>query len=526
MIKFDYHLSMRKLYNLFISVIFLSHALHAQTWSEDVASIIYNNCSSCHRPGGIGPMSLMSYNETYAFRSSIKSAVQSRHMPPWPPDPSYTKFTDQRVLSAGQISAVVNWVNNGAPRGNTTNEPQPPTELKNNLGTPDKTMKMPDYVSKAQDKDVYMCFVLPSDLTQDKMAAAIEVIPGNASIVHHVLVYQDTTSQKRARLLDQQSAEPGYISFGGIGVSSAILLDAWVPGSVTRKLPTIFGRKLYKNSDIVIQVHYPAGSEGLLDSTKVRLYYNSNQQAREVSLAPILNHSSTLTNGPLFIPANTIKTFEALFTTPQVNATVLSVSPHMHLIGESIKVWGNKAGTNDTIPLIDIPHWDFHWQGSYVFQKPVILPPLTKLRARAIYNNTNTNPHNPSFPPVNVSLGEETNDEMMLVYFAYTLYQPGDENIILDSTLLITPVNEWERQVGKLQVFPNPVSSYIQFMNPEQHEEAIVSLWDMTGRKVMERKLSHQYFVQLPTNNLPNGLYRIYLKNNKGIRTSQILIRK
>jgi hypothetical protein len=92
--------------------------------------------------------------------------------------------------------------------------------------------------------------------------------------------------------------------------------------------------------------------------------------------------------------------------------------------------------------------------------------------------------------------------------------------------MLTTPVNEWGLQIEKLQVFPNPVSSYIQFVNPEQHEEAIVSLWDMTGRKVMESKLSHQYFVQLPTTSLLNGLYRIYLKNSKGIRTAQILISK
>jgi len=512
---------------LILIISFISNTfLQAQTWSDNVASIIYNNCSSCHRSGGIGPMSLMSYDEAYASRFSIKAAVQSRHMPPWPPDPSYTKFTDQRVLSAGQISAIVNWVNNGATRGNIANEPQPPSSLSNNLGSPNMSLKMPDYTSAATNKDVYICFVLPPNLSEDKVLSAVEVIPGNASIVHHVLVYQDTTKEKKARQLDAQSSAPGYISFGGIGVPSALLMDAWVPGSVTRKLPTVFGRKLYKNSDIVIQVHYPAGSAGQLDSTKVRLYYNANQLAREVYLQPILNHGNTLTNGPLFIPANTIKSFDALFTTPQVNVSILAVSPHMHLIGASIKVWGNRAITNDTIKLIDIPHWDFHWQGSYMFQKPVILPPLTKLRSKATYNNTNSNPHNPVNPPVDVSLGEETTDEMMLVYFAYAPYQPGDENIVLDSNLLITPINEWERQIGNLHVFPNPVSSYLQFINPDQHEETIVSIWDMTGRKVMEKKLLHQYFVQLPTHSMSNGLYRIYLKSNKGIRTSQIIIRK
>ena len=474
-------------------------------------------------------MSFMSYDEVYPFRSSIKTAVQSRHMPPWPPDPNYVKFTDQRVLNPGQISTLVNWVNNGAPRGDISKEPPKPEVIKNNLGIPDKVLKMPDYISKAQDKDVYMSFVLPAELTQDKVLSALEVLPGNASIVHHVLVYQDTTKQKKARQLDQQSAEPGYVSFGGIGVSSAILLDAWVPGSVTRKLPSMFGRRLYANSDIVIQVHYPAGSFGQLDSTKVRLYYNNNQQAREVNLAPVLNHSSTLTNGPLFIPANTIKTFDALYTfAPPVpiNATLLSVSPHMHLIGSSIKVWGNKAITNDTIRLIDIPHWDFHWQGSYVFQRPVIILPQTKLRARAIYDNTLANPHNPSNPPVDVRLGEGTTDEMMLVYFAFTPYQPGDENILLDSSMLITDIDEHDHHIGRLHIFPNPATSYIQFINHEHHDDASVSIWDMNGRKVYSRKLSHEYFVQISTDNLSNGLYRIYFTNSKGIKYSTINVRK
>jgi hypothetical protein len=447
-------------------------------------------------------------------------------MPPWPPDPSYTTFADQRVLNAGQISSIVNWVNAGSPRGNSVNEPSPPATMTNKLGNPDMVLKMPDYISTASNKDVYMCFVLPSNLNEDKVLSAIEVVPGNASIVHHVIVFQDTTKDKKARQIDAQSPSPGYVSFGGIGVNSAIMMDAWVPGSVTRKLPTVFGRRLYKNSDLVIQVHYPAGSIGQLDSTKVRLYYNANLQAREVSIQPVLNHSSSLTNGPLFIPSNTVKTFDALYTTPPLNFSILSVSPHMHLIGESIKVWGNKAASNDTIRLVDIPHWDFHWQGAYVFQKPVIIPPQTKLRARITYNNTSSNPHNPANPPADVRLGEETNDEMMLVYFAFAPYLPGDENIILDSNLLITQVNDPAFEIGKLNVFPNPVTSYIQFINPDQHEDAIVSVWDMNGRKILEKRLLHQYFVQLPTSSLSNGLYRIYLKTNKGIRASQIMIRK
>jgi hypothetical protein len=516
---------MRKAY-FFLLAILMNETLRAQTWSDNVASIIYNNCSPCHRPGGIAPMSLMSYDEAFPYRFSIKNAVETRHMPPWPPDPAYTKFTDQRVLSPGQISSIVNWVNAGAPRGDIANEPSPPATVSNKLGNPDMVLKMPDFISTASDKDIYMCFVLPPNLTEDKVLSAIEVVPGNASIVHHVIVYQDTTKAKQARLLDAQTSSPGYISFGGIGVNSAIMMDAWVPGSVTRKIPTVFGRRLYKNSDLVIQVHYPAGSFGKLDSTKVRLYYNPNLQAREVSVQPVLNHSSSLTNGPLYIPANTIKTFNASFTTPSVNVTVLAVSPHMHLIGESIKVWANKSVTNDTIRLIDIPHWDFHWQGAYLFQKPVIFPPFTKIQSRAVYNNTQSNPHNPSNPPVDVRLGEETTDEMMLVYFAYTPYQLGDENIILDSTFLITPTPDWGDRISQLNIFPSPATSYIQFINEDQHLDAVVSVWDMSGRKMLQQKISHRFFVQIPVNTLANGIYQVYLSNEKGIKYARFLVKK
>jgi hypothetical protein len=503
---------------------FISTEIIGQTWNNDAATIIYNNCSNCHRPGGIGPMSFMSYDEVFPFRNAIKEAIQSRHMPPWPPDPSYTTLTAQRVLTAQQINTLVGWVNNGAPKG-AGMETAPPSAPANNLGTTDLELKMPVYTSTATTKDSYMCFVLPTELLTQKVVSAIEVIPGNASIVHHVLVFQDTTKAKRARQLDQNYAGPGYSSFGDAGFSSAILMDAWVPGTVTRRLPSMFGKRIYPGADLVIQVHYPAGSSGQQDSTRLRLYYNSNTQAREVSLQPVLNHSSTLLNGPLQIPANTIRSFDAAFQVPAfANVTVLGVAPHMHLIGESIKVWGNKSGTNDTIRMVDIPHWDFHWQGAYYFQRPLLIPGGTMLRSRAVYNNTLSNRHNPSNPPVSVSLGEGTTDEMMLVYFIYTPYQAGDENILIDSSLTTTPLIGNEFTAEALRVFPNPVSSYLQFFNPLQHEEAMLTVWDMNGRKVMEHHLHHHhYFVQIPAAVLTRGRYNVYLRAGKKIYHAKIL---
>lgn len=490
-----------------------------------MAPILFSNCVSCHRPGGIAPFSLLTYNDAFNYRTSISNAVSTKHMPPWPPDDNYVHFTGARTLSASQINTIVNWVNNGAPSGNIANAPTPPPPVTSTLGNPDTVLKMPNYTSAAVSGDIYQCFVLPLRLNSGKFVSAIEVAPGNSSIVHHVLVYQDTTANHAAQILDNASPGPGYTSFGGIGVNSAILADAWVPGSAVKKLPSIFGKRIYPNSDIVIQVHYPAGSAGQLDSTKVKLYYNSNTSARDVRIEPILYHySPVLINGPLSIPANTIKTFEERFTLPIIyKATVLTVAPHMHLIGESIKSYANKPN-GDTIRIIDIPHWDFHWQGQYYFQKPVIVDAGSTLRAFATYNNTSANPHNPNNPPQTINLGEATTDEMMLVYFAFTQYQPGDENIIIDSSLLTTPVTNPVLSFSRLNVYPNPANNVVQFENPVQHKKATITVWDMAGRKIYEQVITHEFLISIPTRRWPNGAYNLYLRTDKNVYAEKLVV--
>ncbi|MBC7873024.1 MAG: T9SS type A sorting domain-containing protein [Ferruginibacter sp.] len=515
---------MRKLY-LFTCLCILSVKTFSQTWADNVAPLLFSKCASCHRPEGIAPFSLLTYNDAFSYRSSISNAVATKHMPPWPPDDNYVHFTGARTLTAAEISTIVNWVNAGAPPGNLGNAPPPPPPVTNSLGIPDTVLKIPNYTSTAATADVYQCFVLPLRLNNGRYVSAVEVVPGNSSIVHHVLVYQDTTANHAAQILDNASPGPGYTSFGGIGINSPILIDAWVAGTSVKKLPSIFGKRIYTNSDIVVQVHYPAGSSGRLDSTKVRLYYNSNPLPREVRIEPILYHNApVLVNGPLSIPANTIKTFEERFALPSFfKASVLTVAPHMHLVGQSIKSYANKPN-GDTIRFIDIPHWDFHWQGQYYFQRPVIVEGGSTLRAFATYNNTASNPHNPNSPPQTVNLGEATTDEMMLVYFAFTQYQAGDENIILDSSLLTTPAGGPSYVVKELNIFPNPVRSYLQFQNPEQHKQTQLVVWDMAGRKIYEADITHQFFVNIPTHRWPNAMYRVYLQTQGTVYSGKIIV--
>ncbi len=454
-------------------------------WAADIAPILYKNCAKCHRDGGLGHFSLIGYDNAFSNRYVIQEATAAKRMPPWKPDPSYRRYAHENRLNDSEIQRISDWVDGGAVPGNLSAAPPAPVFSNDSeVGTPDRVLLTPNYTVTATD-DEYRCFVIPNGLNQVKYLRGLEAMPGNHEVVHHILVYEDTTGQ--AKILDAQTPNvPGYVNFGGPGVNSARLVGAWVPGSRTVLTPPFMGVKLTPGADLIVQMHYPKGVTGMSDQTRLNLFFTpSNQGIREIRLSPVLNHTPlSLENGPLNIPPNTVKEYHAKYTLFQ-NASVLSVAPHMHLIGRSIVCFGVTL-QNDTIPLIRINDWDFHWQGAYYFQKLQKLPLGAKLHAYAVYDNTVNNPFQPSFPPQLVTQGEATTDEMMLVYFAYLNYEPGDENIVLDSTLLSSGVPTFaENSGGDLKVFPNPATDRVavQF---ELREKAAYRLLitDQAGRIV------------------------------------------
>lgn len=396
------------------------------TWSSSIANIIYSNCSSCHRYGGIAPFSLMNYDEVAAKKNSVLEAITTRSMPPYPADTKFRSYSHQRTLSDSDINAFVEWVNNGAPAGDLASAPNPPTFTSGPIiKNPHFTAEMPFYASqaKAGGEDEYRCFVLDGSLTKDEFISAIEVVPGNPEIVHHVLVFQDTSSIPLQ--LDAQSPGPGYPGFGGVGSSTADLIGVYVPGIEPYFFPKGFGVRFQKGARIIVQVHYPAGTEGQIDATAVRLVYSDAPATREVFISPLLNRRN-IVNGPLRLPPGQETTFTQRMTIPY-DATAFAVMPHMHLLGKSIEI--NLKTLKDTIPIISIPHWDFHWQMAYTFKTLQKVPKGSVLESKVTYDNTEDNPHNPSIPPKEVTWGEGTTDEMMLTYFYYCQYQAGDELI-------------------------------------------------------------------------------------------------
>ncbi len=392
-------------------------------WSDNIAKIVYGNCSSCHHPGGIGPFSLMTYQDAVNNAADIENSVTSRIMPPWTPDPSYKHYVHERILSPADVTAIQQWVANGTPSGDLRFAPNTPTYTNTSqLGTVDLSLIIPTY-TVTSNNDVYRNFVLPSGLAQASYAYALEIIPGNTEIVHHVLVFQDSTNNP----IDPTST-------GGTGSAASKLVFGYTPGARPYYTPVGTGFKLAANTRIILQMHYAPGSLGKTDSTRINLKLTTSPQ-REILVNPLLNHVTSLINGPLAIPAGQTKTYNEVFPVTG-NWTFLNAFPHMHLIGKSIISYATTTLPNDTFPFVKVPEWDFHWQDNFVFPNTVKIPSGAILRATAVYDNTTNNADNPNSPPQNVYAGESTLDEMMMVFFAYMPYQSGDEFIIVDRRVI------------------------------------------------------------------------------------------
>ena len=453
------------------------------TWSSSIANIVYTNCSSCHRYGGIAPFSLMNYDEVAAKKNSVLEAITTRSMPPYPADTKFRSYSHQRTLSDSDINAVMEWVNGGAPAGDLASAPNPPTFSSGPIITkPNFTAEMPFYASqaKAGGEDEYRCFVLNGSPTKDEFISGIEVIPGNPEIVHHVLVFQDTSSIPLQ--LDAQTSEPGYPGFGGVGSSTAELIGVYAPGGEPYFFPKGFGLRFKKGARIILQVHYPAGTEGQMDFTSVRFQYSDAVSPREVFIDPLLNHQN-IVNKPFRIPAGQVKTFTQRMTIP-IDATAFAVMPHMHLLGKSTKIT-LRLPNNDTVPIISIPHWDFHWQMAYTFKTLQKVPKGSILESTVIYDNTSENPHNPSSPPKEVRLGEGTTDEMMLSYFYYCAYQPGDE-------LITTEVqDDMEEDIPLTEVTFTQFPYGVIIRLPGNTQVHSIRVYDVLGSIVHDHRSNH-----------------------------------
>lgn len=373
------------------------------------------HCQGCHRPGDIAPFPLVSYEDAYRQRQKIVRAVETRKMPPWKPVPGFGEFIDSRRLADAEIALLRAWVEAGAREGDPRDLP-PPRRFPETwtLGAPDLVLAADDFEVPAGDRDLYRCFVIPNTFAEDRYVSAVEFVPGNRKIVHHVLTYLDTAGHAAA--LDRAEPGPGYTCFGGPGFSPRGGLGGWAPGARPTVMPEGQGMLLPAGTAVVVQVHYHNRTGATeKDRTRIGVHFATRPVEKRVRAIPVLNRG-------FLIPAGAERhVVRASYTLPPTwNLHATAVSPHMHLLGREMNVTATYPdGT--ARPLIRIDEWDFHWQGSYTFAAPVPLPGGTRIDVEAVYDNSTRNRSNPNAPPRDATWGEGTTDEMCIAFIRVTV---------------------------------------------------------------------------------------------------------
>ena len=386
------------------------------TFHEQVERVLQKNCLTCHHEGGIAPFSLVSYADAYEHRVKMQIVTSTRTMPPWKPDTSCgAALQGNPRLSDGEIAIFLEWLRRGAPEGDAARAPAPLAFDDGwKLGTPDLQLGMsqafqPDFAAG----DVYRCFRLPTGLGGQRYLSGIEVAPGNRSMVHHVLLFADTTGASAA--LDGKDGQPGYPCFGGVGLNSVSPLGAWVPGYRPALLPEGIGIDLPKNSTLVMQIHYSARTGGVApDQTQIALHFARTPVQKRLLTLPLVNQTFRLPAGQANIPVSAAVGFIPY------DITLRYIAPHMHLLGRTMSVSVTPLGGAPAC-LVNVGDWDFRWQGFYSYVTPVKVGPFSRIDVRATFDNSEDNPNNPNKPPKDVTWGENTSDEMCLCYLSFTI---------------------------------------------------------------------------------------------------------
>lgn len=420
------------------------------SYGRDVAPILFANCSSCHRPGQAGPFPLLEYEEARSMAPRIKEVTASRYMPPWPADPTYTRFRGERILKQEEIDLLGAWADAGAPLGDPEEVPEPPDFPSGSLlGEPDLVVEMPEPFPIPGDRtDRFTIVRIPFAAPRDTFVRIVEFVPGNRSLVHHMnghlIAYEEggksdlyggiTFLPDAIHHLDRLE-ELDLLNDDGSFAPLHLNLVNYLPGVEPAPYPDGIGYvfPLHRNNILLVNdIHYGPSAVDTFDLSRFNIFFGP-RPLREVREFVLGTHGIAPVEPELVIPADSVKEFRIEYRVP-IAISVLTVNPHMHLLGKDYRAFA-VTPMYDTIPLIRINRWNFRWQYFYTFKRPVRVPAGSLLVVEATFDNTSNNPDNPFQPPRLVRDHEgsmKSTDEMLQLIVSWMPYQPGDETVSLE----------------------------------------------------------------------------------------------
>ena len=376
-------------------------------FNHDVAPIIYGNCSSCHRLGEAAPFPLLSYEDAVKKAATIAKVTHSRLMPPWKAEPATFAYRDDRRLTEEQIAVIQAWVKQGSPEGNAAEKPEPPKFTSGwQLGEPDLIVEMPAAYHVPEDgPDIYRNIAVALGLTEDKWVTAIDIRPSARTAVHHVLYFADPNGLAHTR--PQQGSEPGFA--GMVAGAGTLPLGGWAVGGQPAFFPEGLALSLPRGSDLVVQYHFHPTGKPEAEKSKIGFYFAKKTPER--TLARIqMPPSYSLFSGLDIPPGEKDFIIRDTYIIP-VAVDAVGVSAHAHYLATKMRMTATLPD-GEVKTLLWIKDWDFAWQDKYFFKQLQPLPEGTRLDVELHWDNSSDNPRNQSSPPIRVTWGEESKDEM------------------------------------------------------------------------------------------------------------------
>lgn len=409
----------------------------AVTYYRDVYPILQSRCAGCHREGGIGTFTLdEDPDNAQAYAPLIAINTAARIMPPFLPGELSPALRDDMRLTDDEIAILSAWSEAGAPLGDPADKVavEPPAGFP--LDDPDIAFDIGvDYTPDPALTDDYRCFAVPIDVAARRMSIGYRITPGSASVVHHVIVSLLSADDGQALAdLDAESERAGWPCFGGpvpqdSGIEVVGRIGSWTPGQDGRLTYPGTATAVPANVIAVVGMHYNTLNGSDSDRTRVEVFLEPEET--QSALLPLgaagaVSRDIEIPAGESEVRVSATRTIaEWRGGTGAGEAWAVGAAAHGHLLMTRHRLTLN-AGTDRERILLDIPRWSFHWQGQWLYQKPIQVRADDTLTIDCTYDNSPEHRSEVGLDAQSetVTWGEGTTDEMCIGGIALVAENP------------------------------------------------------------------------------------------------------